>query len=471
LDFKKQEYYRKIPGIDRLLEQEALKPCIVRYGKKVTADGARAVTGRLRYLLEQGEVPEEAFAMETLTGEILCEVHKNAALHLKKVINGSGVLLHTNLGRAPICRVHLENVCKEMDGYTSLEMDLSDGSRGWREGALEDLICRVTGAEAALVVNNNAAAVLLSLAALSRGKEVLVSRGELIEIGGKFRIPDVVEQSGCILKEVGCTNRTRLSDYERAVSCKTGALLKVHTSNYRMTGFTESTPVTELSEISRRLDIPLIEDLGSGVLVDISPYGLDEEPTVQDALRQGADVIAFSGDKLLGGPQAGILLGRKKYIQKMAEHPLMRALRPDKFLLALLEQTFLEYQDPVRAFSRIPILKMIQLPSDILKKRAESLRTALLEENLQAEIFVMSSNCAVGGGALPGKTLESYALAVRSGIFSASALKERLLAGDTPVLSRIQEETLLVDLRAVQEEELPVLKKELSRALQEDDVQ
>ena len=336
--------YRSIPKVDVLLESQTIQEMIERYSRDSVMEAIRAEMDNLRAFI--GGCDEEDKAQEQialLVSHIGDAVEKMHTPNMKKVINGTGTILHTNLGRAPISREHMKKAFDIVTGYSNLEYNLEEGRRGERYSHFEKLLCKITGAEAAMAVNNNASSVLLILSSLAKGGEVIVSRGELIEIGGKFRIPDVMTQSGATLVEVGTTNKTHVSDYEENITEETKALLKVHTSNYKIVGFTESVGIDELMPIAKEHGIPVIEDLGSGVLIDLSKYGLTYEPTVQESVAKGADVVCFSGDKLFGGPQAGIIVGKKKYIDMMKKNQLTRALRIDKFTAAALELVLQEY--------------------------------------------------------------------------------------------------------------------------------
>ena len=371
---------------------------------------------------------------------------------LKKVLNGTGTILHTNLGRAPLGKEAASRVLETVSGYCNLEYDLEDGCRGERCGQIENILCEITGAEAAVAVNNNAAALLLILCTLAQGGEVIVSRGELVEIGGQFRIPDVMKQSGAGLVEVGTTNRTRLSDYETAVTETTKAILKVHTSNYRIIGFTEETSIEQLTPLREKYGIPLVEDLGSGALLDLTKYGLPGEPNVQDALRRGADIVCFSGDKLLGGPQAGIIAGKKEYIEKMRSNPLFRALRIDKITAAFLETILLEYRSMERALVRIPTLRMLTQNEKEIAEDAAELKILLEQAAFDAEIALYPCRSKVGGGALPVTELPSMAVGIRPSKISAETLSRRLRRLPIPVVTRIEDENVLVDARTFEME-------------------
>ena len=387
-----------------------------------------------------------------LTDRIGARLLKMQSPGLKKVLNGTGTILHTNLGRAPIGKEAASRVLETVSGYCNLEYDLEDGCRGERCGQIENILCEITGAEAAVAVNNNAAALLLILCTLAQGGEVIVSRGELVEIGGQFRIPDVMKQSGAGLVEVGTTNRTRLSDYETAVTETTKAILKVHTSNYRIIGFTEEASIEQLAPLREKYGIPLVEDLGSGALLDLTKYGLPGEPNVQDALRRGADIVCFSGDKLLGGPQAGIIAGKKEYIEKMRSNPLFRALRIDKITAAFLETILLEYRSMERALVRIPTLRMLTQNEKEIAEDAAELKILLEQAAFDAEIALYPCRSKVGGGALPVTELSSMAVGIRPSKISAETLSRRLRRLPIPVVTRIEDENVLVDARTFEME-------------------
>lgn len=387
---------------------------------------------------------------ELLTG-IRLELKRQSQPHLRPVINATGIILHTNLGRACLD----EECAKVLTGvgcrYSNLEYDLTDGSRGSRYQHVEDLLIRLTGAEAALVVNNNAAAVYLVLDSITKGREVIVSRGELVEIGGSFRVPNIMAASGCKLVEVGTTNKTHSSDYRSAISEHTGALLKVHTSNYKIIGFTEEVAMRELAEIGRQNQLPSIYDLGSGLMVDLAPYGITGEITVQQCVRQGADLICFSGDKLLGGPQAGIIIGKSVFIDAMKKNHLLRALRIDKLTLAALEVTLRQYLDPARAVTSIPTLRMMTQPPEVIREKAEQL--AGLLSKVGCSCSVVKSAARIGGGSLPAVELTSYAVVIQIEELSPNRLESKLRENGIPIIARITDDCLQLDLCTVATEE------------------
>ena len=443
---------KQIPKVDELLQRPAVAALRQELAPAVVTDLVREKIDALRIDILAGEC-QEIPAMEVLCQQICLAANAAAKPSLRPVINATGVVLHTNLGRACLSRRAADAVYSAARNYSTLEYDLQKGMRGSRHSHVEELLCKVTGAEAAMAVNNNAAAVLLILSALGKGGEVITSRGELVEIGGSFRVPEIMEQCGCRLREVGATNKTHLYDYERAIGCETCALLKVHTSNFKIMGFTESVSLEELVELGEKYELPVIEDLGSGSLVDLERYGLHGEPTVMDSVRAGVDVISFSGDKLLGGPQAGIIVGRKHYIQLLKKHPLARAVRLDKMTLAALEATLSSYLDLSRAEQEIPTLSMLSVKPKQLQEKAEAL-LAKIKEKGQVNAEVVPELDQVGGGSVPTQMLDTFAVAVVPTSCSVDALEERLrLGGDTPIVGRIVRDRYLLDVRTLWEED------------------
>lgn len=461
----KTRFYRKIPKIDGMLHLEIFQTLIEIYGKPLVVQAMREETQDIRKHIEIWKEEEIEDAIEQLPFAIQENVENAGKYHMRKVINGTGTIIHTNLGRSPISVSHAKRMGEIASGYTNLEYDLDSGSRAQRCDHFEELLCRLTGAQAAIAVNNNAAAVTLLLSALCKKKEVIVSRGELVEIGGKFRIPEVMEQSGARLIEVGATNKTRLSDYEQAVTDDTGMLLKVHTSNYKVVGFTESVSTDKLVKLGKRLGIPVAEDLGSGVFIDLEKYGLSHEPTVGEVIRKGADLVCFSGDKLLGGPQAGIIAGKKEYIAAMKNHPLMRALRVDKFTAFALESVLHEYLDERKAIERIPVLRMLTKSLDTLEQEADILYRKLLESKLQAKVNVADGFSCVGGGSLPTEEIPSKCIAITHDTMPCEELKKKLRQCKIPIIVRVEDDTVMVDIRTVLEEEHEILMEELIEVL------
>ena len=457
--------FREIPKVDILLEREEIRELEQEYGHAEVMNAVRHRLEHLREMIRQEDEERAEQEMHKLVPEICRQVREQAMPSFRKVVNATGTILHTNLGRAPLSRAHAQKLAELMSGYSNLEYDLETGERGERYSHLSSLLCRLTGAEDALVVNNNAAAALLILDTIAKEKEVIVSRGELVEIGGSFRIPEILKTCGAFLSEVGTTNKTRLSDYERAVTEKTAAILKVHTSNYRIVGFTESVPVRELRRLGDRYDLPVIEDLGSGVLTDLTRFGAEPEPLVQEEIRSGADLVCFSGDKLLGGAQAGIILGKKCYIDRLKKNPLTRALRVDKFTVGALELVLREYLKKDEVFGRIPVLQMISETEESCQKRAQSFLHLLEGVSDDLELDVRHCKSQVGGGALPTTFLPGYAVTAASRTMSADALQERMRKSEVPVIGRIVEDRIYMDIRTIREEEYPLVKECLQQAV------
>lgn len=463
---EKNIFYRRIPKVDILLEQKEMQLLITQYGRDVVMDSIREMTDHLRDFIgicEDEQAIEQK--MNGLTREIIEYVTNLYTPNMRPVINATGTILHTNLGRAPISPDHAEKIMRLVAGYSNLEYDLEAGKRGERYAHFEKLLCRLTGAEAAMAVNNNASAVMLVLSSLAKGGEVIVSRGELVEIGGKFRVPDVMEQSGAALVEIGTTNKTHFSDYKEAVTEQTKAFLKVHTSNYSIVGFTESVPIARLKSLSEERNIPIIEDLGSGVLVDFSKYGVTYEPTVQDILRAGADVVCFSGDKLLGGPQAGIIVGKKKYIEEMKKNQLTRALRIDKFTAAALELVLREYLCEEKAVQNIPVLRMICEPFEDVKKRAQTLRRMLKRAGISGDIDLAPCESKIGGGSLPLERIPSMAVTIKPEGMSVPEAEEAMRHLAVPIIPRVINDLIHLDMRTVEKRDLNIIVKELEDLL------
>lgn len=448
---EKNKYYRMIPKVDNLMEEDEIKDLCNILNRDFVLESVRSVTEELREFINKSNDEEEIIkSISNVKAYIIEDVNGFADFRVKRVINGTGTILHTNLGRAVISDKTADRIHTLVTGYSNLEYDLIKGERGSRYSHFEKIVCKITGAEAAMAVNNNAAAVLLILSALARDKEVVVSRGELVEIGGSFRVPDVMTQSGGKLIEVGTTNKTHLYDYENAINEETAALLKVHTSNYRIVGFTESVPVQELAELAHKHNIPVIEDIGSGVLVDLSKYGLDHEPTVQESIKAGADIVCFSGDKLLGGPQAGIIVGKKSLINKIKKHPLTRALRIDKFTAIALESTFHEYIDEEKAVNNIPVLKLIKRSLSDVKECAEKLKEKLEAVTKKScEIKVEACESQIGGGSLPLERIQSYAVSIKPLTITTANLEKQLRLIETPIVGRVVNDNYIIDLRTI----------------------
>jgi L-seryl-tRNA(Ser) seleniumtransferase len=441
---------RLLPGVDRVLNLPEVIEYCAQFGRNTVTTWIREILGELRNG-QSSELSGDAAGIERQVVNRLGETARDAAAQrMRKVINGTGIVIHTNLGRAPLAQVAID-VMIAAAASTNIEVDLSTGRRSRRGAAVEQLCQDVTGAEAALVVNNCAAATLLTLQTLASGRRVIISRGQLIEIGGSFRLPDVFRQAGALLREVGTTNRTRLSDYAEAIGPETAALIRVHPSNYRLSGFCESVGIAELVELGSAHQLPVIDDVGSGCLYDLSPFGLPDEPRVSESVRAGADLVLFSGDKLLGGPQCGIIVGRHEYVARLRANPLSRALRVDKLTLAALQGT-LEVHRAGRAFSEIPVLRQLSQPAEDIRARVVRLVERLRAESASPGAFsVRAVSSASGGGALPEQPLPSWAVAISSG--SADDLAKRLRVGDPSVFGRVQDECLLMDLRTISPED------------------
>lgn len=454
--------YRSIPKVDVLLENEEVIALIDNYSRETVMECIHLKMDELRAFIGKCEDEEEAKAkIESLVSEIGGAVRSMHEPNMRPVINATGTVLHTNLGRAPISEEHMARLAKMATGYCNLEYNLEAGRRGERYSHFEKLLCKITGAEAAMAVNNNAAAVMLILSSLAKGGEVVVSRGELVEIGGKFRIPDVMEQSGAKLVEIGTTNKTHYQDYEDAITEETKALLKVHTSNYRIVGFTDTVGIDELVPLAKEHDIPVVEDLGSGVLIDLDKYGMTYEPTVQNSIRKGADVVCFSGDKLLGGPQAGIIIGKKKYIDMMKKNQLTRALRIDKFTAAALEMVLQEYLSEEKAVQNIPVLRMITKPFAKIEEDAKAFLEEFKKADLPAKVETAICESQIGGGSLPMERLSSMAITIMPEKISTAQLEERMRHLPVPVIPRTTNDRILMDVRTLTMEDVKLVIKQL----------
>jgi len=464
-----QTILRRIPAVDRVLQAAPLAELTGKIPHVTLHAAAQTAIDTCRNTLRSGTVLTEV----DLTAAHLATRARQIALKLNRpglrpVINATGTLLHTNLGRAPLAPAAITAVQATAAGYSNLEFNLDDGNRGHRDTAIETLLCRLTGAEAATVVNNNAGAVLLALAALAGGREAIVSRGELVEIGGAFRIPEVMAAGGVRLREVGTTNKTHLHDYASAIGPETGLLLKVHTSNYRVVGFTAAVKASELVALGRREGVVVMEDLGSGMLLDPIAFGLPAEPTVAAAVAAGIDVVTFSGDKLLGGPQAGLIVGRRDAIDTLRRHPLARALRCDKMTLAALEATLHLYLHPQTALQQIPVLRMLTMTADELQQRSRRLARRLQNSvGNCATCSVVKESSTIGGGALPLTELPGYAVALTPHTQSVDALAARLRDGEPAVIGRIHDGVLLLNPRTVSKSEEAALVAAVAVALTE----
>jgi L-seryl-tRNA(Ser) seleniumtransferase len=453
---ERQSQLRRLPSVDALLRDERLKAVETRGGRELTVAAAREVLDEARQAARAGaKAPDR----EALLASVAERVEGWLGPTLRPVINATGVILQTNLGRAPLSTQAMEAM-RRVSAYSNLEFDLQAGQRGSRYYHAEGLLRRLTGAEGALLANNNAAGVLLALTTLASGREVIVSRGQLVEIGGGFRIPDVLAQSGARLVEVGTTNRTYARDFEAAIGPETALLLYVHPSNFRLVGFVSEPEIAELAQIARARGVLLVVDLGSGALLDTAAFGLAHEPMVQECLAAGADLVTFSGDKLLGGPQAGVIVGRAGLIAGLRRHPLLRALRVDKFTIAGLGATLDAYLTG-RAVEEVPVWRMIAMEAEAIRRRARRLAGWLRGLEAGVEVTVGAGRSTVGGGSLPGETLPTYLVALQAP--SADALARRLRLGEPAVVGRIEAERFLIDLRTV----LPEQEADLQRALEQ----
>jgi L-seryl-tRNA(Ser) seleniumtransferase len=445
-----QELMRAIPSVDRVLSDKAIARLRDRYSEELIKRMVRLGLENLREELRDGTAGKADCAMKAVAERVARLLEERVGPRLRTVINATGVIVHTNLGRSPLSKRVADRIAEIACSYSNLEYNLEEGRRGERNAHLRDLMQELTGAEAAIAVNNNAAAVLLALSSLAQGREVVVSRGELIEIGGSFRIPDVMARSGAILREVGTTNRTHPRDYINAINENTALILKVHPSNYRIEGFTREVELEELVAMGRDRGVPTMMDLGSGCLVDLSPYGLERETTVQSVVSAGVDVVSFSGDKLLGGPQAGILAGRADLIEQMRTNPLARALRMDKLTLAALEATLVEYTSPQGPADGVPTLAMIMKAREELDAIAESIAAklrAVLKK--RADISIVVGVGRVGGGALPLEDLPGPRVSVRPRAVSAGRLEQALRVGDPPMIVLVKDDAILIDPRTL----------------------
>jgi L-seryl-tRNA(Ser) seleniumtransferase len=479
------DQFRLLPSVNELLRTAPCQQLVERYSHALVVQALRTVLAQIRAEIRagasgqgqataptEGEMRTSAGGQGRVTAPTKAEILSTVSLlliqqqrcHLRPVVNATGVIINTNLGRAPLSAEALLAVQEVAHGYSNLEYDLDIGERGSRHRHVQDLLCTLTGAEAALVTNNNASAVLLALMTLAQGREVIISRGQLVEIGGGFRVPDVMRQSGCQLVEVGTTNRTRIQDYAAAITEQTALLLAVHPSNFLITGFTEATPLHELTHLAHKQGLLVMNDLGSGCLLPSERYGLTHEPTPQESIAVGSDIVCFSGDKLLGGPQAGILVGKAEVLARLAKHPLMRAIRIDKMTLAALEATLRHYERG-QAETHIPVWRMITMPIEAITQRATAWMTALHTHGIAARL--QDGQSTIGGGSLPGETQPTRLLALDAANlpFSVDELAQRLRQYTTPIVARISHDALLLDPRTVLEEQDSIVQEALVEIL------
>ena len=462
-----QSLLRAIPNVDNCLQELFARPEVDQVPVVVIKNSVREVLADLRQRIVAGEsVSAESLKLEKLVPVFMKQIQKAQQYKFRRVINCTGVIIHTNLGRSILPDEAMARLHDAGSRYSNLEFDLETGRRGSRYSHVEKLLCDLTGAEAALVVNNNAAAVLIVLETLAKNKEVIVSRGQLVEIGGSFRVPDVMARSGATMVEVGATNRTHVRDYENSLTEETALLLKVHCSNFKIIGFTQEVSLDELVQIGRKNNIPVMEDLGSGCFIDLSQFGLVKEPTVQEVVASGVDVVTFSGDKLLGGPQAGIIIGKRDIVERIKKNPMNRAMRIDKFTLTGLESILRLYLDEKKAVEKIPTLAMIAEPVESVKRRAGRLARRIRKDLGElCSVKVSGVMSQVGGGAMPEQNLPSQAVILRPSSMSVSQLEKRLRQLDLPVIGRIEEDLLVLDMRTVADDEVPLLANCLQKAL------
>jgi len=460
----KHKRLKDLPGVDRLLGLANKDDRFPDIPRRIVLDAIRRTLDRSRKQILNDV--ETNTTVKAILNQALLHAKQKIQPKLFTIVNATGVVLHTNLGRALLCKAALDNINTIAQSYSNLELNIQTGKRGIRYEAVEELICELTGAQSAIAVNNNAGAVLLALNTIAQDTQVVVSRGELVEIGGSFRVPDVMIKSGCILKEVGTTNRTHLRDYETAVSSSTGLFLKVHASNYKIEGFTASVSLKDLVTLGNNKNIPVMEDLGSGTLIDFSKYGLPPEPTVADSVRSGADVVTFSGDKLLGGPQAGIIVGKKDTIDQIRQNPLTRALRIDKLTLAALESTLSLYLDEEKALREIPTLRMLTIPFEHICEKANRLFKTIQDSiQAQADIDLADMDSKPGGGSFPELKLPTRCVTIRPKDMSVSSLEEKMRLSTPPIIGRIEDNTYILDPRTIQDGQETIISSTLAKIL------
>jgi L-seryl-tRNA(Ser) seleniumtransferase len=448
----KKKFLASLPSVDELIKGPAGIKWLSKSPRKIVLHGIRDVLAQKRKALLAGEATQ--FSTEVLIQEIGDRIAHLSSFNLVPIINATGIVIHTNLGRAVLSEKILNNIISIAKGYSNLEYDIETGRRGKRHSHTD-----------ALIVNNNAAAVLLCLNTMAKGKEVLVSRSELVEIGGSFRVPDIMAASNALLREIGTTNKTHLYDYKRAVNKNTALILKVHQSNYKIIGFTDDVKIEELIEFGKKHRVPVMYDLGSGCLLNLKPYGIHSEPSVQEIVRSGVDIVTFSGDKLLGGPQGGIIVGKKRYIEKILKNPMARALRIDKLTIAAFEATLMEYMDEENAKKEIPVLNMLFQSPDSIRTRAKRIASELRKRIGTAEIMVIKDTSRAGGGSLPEADFPTYAVSLKPEKISANELESRLRNGSPAVIARIKGQSILLDARTIQRRDVPLLLGIIERAL------
>lgn len=464
----KKNLFSKLPSVDELLSNDEIIKITNNYPRVLIVESIRETIDKNRQTiigLKEEDVEGFNLDINKVITDVIKLVKSKYELSLRKVINATGIVIHTNLGRSLISEDIKDEIFNVGFRYSNLEYDLEKGERGSRYSHLTNIIKRLTGAEDVLVVNNNAAAVLLVLNTLAKDKEAIVSRGELVEVGGSFRIPSIMELSGAKLVEVGATNKTHLKDYEEAITDETSILLKVHTSNYKIMGFVKTVEIDELSVLGASKSIPVVEDLGSGVFIDVSKYGLSYEPTIHDSLKKGADIVTFSGDKMLGGPQAGIIVGKKEYIEKMKKNQMTRALRVDKLTIAALEATLRIYLDEEKAKKSIPTLRMLTYTMDEIDDKADRLLEEINKYKLDATITIEDSLSQVGGGSMPLETMDSKCIQIVPNNMSVARLEKGLRLSTSHIIGRIKDNKYSMDVRTIFDDEFETIAKELSNIL------
>ena len=462
---EKQKLLSNLPSVDEILKGDQGIEWLNTYPRRYVLQAIREAIDVKRKEIIEGLSTD--FSEEVMIADIENIIERLSSYSLKPLINATGVVIHTNLGRSVLSEKVLENIRRVSESYSTLEYDIEKGKRGKRYVHVKRILREVTGAEDALVINNNAAAVLLCLNTLSKGKEVIVSRGELVEIGGSFRMPDVMTSSGAILREVGTTNKTHLYDYEMAINENTALILKIHKSNYRIVGFADEVSIEDLAKLGSKYSIPVMFDLGSGSLIDLRPFGIHDEPSVKEIVKTGVDLTTFSGDKLLGGPQGGVIVGNKEYIEKIQKNPMTRAMRIDKLTLAGFEATLMEYIDEDKVVENIPTLRMLLQKPEGIKGRANRIAKRLKTEIKNAHINVISDFSRAGGGSLPEVDLPTYAVSLKTEIVSVNELEERLRKGTPPVIARIKGDSLIIDARTVNDKDIQPLVKRIKSVLSE----
>ena len=462
---EKQKLLSNLPKVDEILRSNQGMEWLKTYPRRYIIHAIREVIDLRRKEILKG-LTSDTFE-EYMTAEIENIIKRLSSYSLRSLINATGIVIHTNLGRSLLSERAIENIKRVAGSYSNLEYDLKEGKRGKRYSHVKRILREVTGAEDALVVNNNAAAVMLCLNTLSRGREAIVSRGELVEIGGSFRMPEVMAASGAILREVGTTNKTHLHDYEEAINDNTALIAKVHKSNFRVMGFAEEVSIEDLAKLGRKYQIPVMFDLGSGCLIDLKPFGISDEPVVKDIVNSGVDITTFSGDKLLGGPQGGVIVGKREYIERIQKNPITRAMRIDKLTLAGFEATLMEYIDEEGVVENIPTLRMLLQKPEEIKGRANRIAKKLKKEIQNARIAVMADLSRAGGGSLPEVDFPTYVVSIKTDDLSVNEIETRLRAGDPPIISRIREDSLILDARTVREIDLAELVRGVKTALSE----